>query len=1194
MLKRLLTLFFSAGLVFTFYGQQAEFPLLLKNETVHPATLEEKAPQAWAGHYYVLVQHPKLRIAANFYGFETFEYLPKRSAFARVPVSQFATAKSRLEAAGGRVITLHDRWKLGPRMYSQNYPEWAWLDGQKMKVWLRYWPQLSPAAVESHLAQAGESIIDRKPEAHLVALALDPERTAEIAALPYVYYVQAMEDPGEPENFHGRVNHRITPMHSTLKYDGSGVVIGHNDAGMLGNHMDYKGRLQQVGSSGSSSTHGDHTAGTIFGAGNINPYAKGMAPGSEMYYVQYPGNLNNADNIYTTQNARLTSNSFSNGCNAGYTNFTRQMDQDAFDNPKMLHVFSAGNNGNSDCGYGAGSGWGNVTGGHKIAKNVIATANLVRNDALAGSSSRGPASDGRIKPDISAVGTQVLSTVDDPQDNSYARFTGTSMACPGITGTLAVLMEAFKDHHNGQEANGTLLKGMLLNGAEDLGRPGPDFWYGYGRVNARRSYQMIAQSQYFSDSLSSASDSSQFTFNVPAGTARLKVMLIWADPAASTVASRALVNDLDLRLSGGSLNLKPWVLNPYPDADSLNDPATRSRDSLNNIEQVTLLNPTPGSYTASIEAFNLPQGPQDFYLVYYLEDENIHITYPQTGDGLGTGANQITWDSPASNGAETVEYSINDGNSWINVATNNSGYNTASWFLPNNPSDQVYVRVRSSNDTDMVGPLTVVQTPGNLRVLRACPDSVTLAWGDVTGASGYQVYRLGSKYMDSLTYVKNDTVTLAHNAGKKDWYAVAAVLNDTSVGYRSLAAKKEKGIMNCQVAQDLVIESVLSPGDGALPSCLVGSAVPITLRVRNVGMQPLTGFDLAYVKRNQAPVIESVSQTLAPGQSLDYTFQAGPTSLVLNFPYDFKFWVTSNTPDLNPYNDTVAVRSLVYSSTGSFVSVGDSTDFENFNTCPTTNDCGFTTCPLQDGWHNAANFSTDDIDFRVNTGSTPSTGTGPVVDHTTGTTVGHYLYTEASGGCDSSTAMLYTPCIDLSGTYRPAASIWYHMRSDQNVIGKLSVDIHDGERWHLNAVSPLIGNQGGSWQELVVPLDSFALDTIVIRYRGKTGSDYQSDIAIDDWSLVETSQSGLAEAARAALRIYPNPSTGRFTLQRGHALAGPVSLVLREASGKRLQRLQWNGNDGQYRLNLSHLPAGVYLLEARSQEKQFTYRLVLQ
>ncbi|MDA7837047.1 S8 family serine peptidase, partial [Salibacteraceae bacterium] len=67
------------------------------------------------------------------------------------------------------------------------------------------------------------------------------------------------------------------------------------------------------------------------------------------------------------------------------------------------------NSGTSNCGYGAGNVWGNITGGHKVGKNVIAVANLTSYDVVATSSSRGPAHDGRIKPDVSAKGwSQIL------------------------------------------------------------------------------------------------------------------------------------------------------------------------------------------------------------------------------------------------------------------------------------------------------------------------------------------------------------------------------------------------------------------------------------------------------------------------------------------------------------------------------------------------------------------------------------------------------------------------------------------------------------------------------------------------------------------------------------------------------------------------------------------------------------------
>ena len=68
-----------------------------------------------------------------------------------------------------------------------------------------------------------------------------------------------------------------------------------------------------------------------------------------------------------------------------------------------------------------------------MGKNVIAVGNVNDDDIIRNSSSRGPATDGRIKPDICAKGTSVYSTIDE---NDYSYKTGTSMACPGIAGSL--------------------------------------------------------------------------------------------------------------------------------------------------------------------------------------------------------------------------------------------------------------------------------------------------------------------------------------------------------------------------------------------------------------------------------------------------------------------------------------------------------------------------------------------------------------------------------------------------------------------------------------------------------------------------------------------------------------------------------------------------------------------------------------
>ena len=136
--------------------------------------------------------------------------------------------------------------------------------------------------------------------------------------------------------------------------------------------VNYKGRIDQSNCGGCSTslsdTHGDHVAGTIMGSGNLDPIAAGMANAAYLYV--YSSSNNNYSNafpaLYVNDNVMITSKSYSNGCNAGYTSLSNELDIQINNLPSLVHVFSAGNSGSSDCSYGAGSGWGNVTGGKNM------------------------------------------------------------------------------------------------------------------------------------------------------------------------------------------------------------------------------------------------------------------------------------------------------------------------------------------------------------------------------------------------------------------------------------------------------------------------------------------------------------------------------------------------------------------------------------------------------------------------------------------------------------------------------------------------------------------------------------------------------------------------------------------------------------------------------------------------------------
>lgn len=1181
------------------FGQSPESlkSILFLNETIGATAEDDGRILEYNNYRYVVVQHPNLKIQSDFYGFETLDYIPHNAAFSRISKSKFANAKAKIEAAGGRVFNLKDAWRLSKPLFTANYNEWAWApDETNLVLWVQYYQGLSHFEVMQDLMARGITIQQDVAADRRFEIIFHPDHMDQLLALSYVQYIEECFAPGLPENYTSGTNYRTNFLQQAafnggLNYDGNGIMVAHNDVGLISSHIDFKGRFTNVNTTFRNSDHGFHTGGTIFGAGNRDPRGLGVASGADLHYNHYPRSLNGSDNLYTSINARLTSNSFSNGCNTGYSTWSQQLDKDAYDTPKLLHVFSAGNDGDTDCGYGAGRNWGNITGGHKQAKNVITVGAVNLTDGLASFSSRGPATDGRIKPDVVGVGVSVYSTTDYNGPNSYDSKSGTSMSCPGVTGAIAVLMQAYKELNNGAEAPGVLLKGVLMNTSEDLGNPGPDFKFGYGRINARQAYQVLENNGFQSDSLSTG-DSAVFTFTVPTNTAQARFMLIWADRQASPAAARDLVNDLDIEVNFSGSNYQPWVLNPSSNGASLNSNAVRARDSLNNIEQVTIDSPSSGTATITVRGQNVPTGgDQSFYVIAFYESKDLTITYPVQGQGVEAATSSIIrFDSPYDTNY-TVEYSYGGTNWNLIRSTFNTSDRQLSWSAPDTVASNLYLRVYSVQDTATVGPLSLAPTVPEIRFLASCPDSVKLDWDNIPGASGYVVYRLGAKYMDSIAYVDSSEARIAHFPFDDDWYAVAAVINQTGVGFRSLAFQKRSGIFSCVKPIDLKLDAVLAPGNAEIPSCIISaqSAKP-KLLIRNVGTSAFSNFDVKFEATGSGNTIsETVNRTLNPGDTLIYTFQNNSVTLQRNNINRYTFWIESN--DQNRYNDSliIAVQEVDNSS---LETVPYLQDFENFSNCTTGPDCEMGACTLIEGWYNYQNQLTDFIDFRTHNGFTNNAGTGPSFDATTGTSQGKYIYLDASGDCDSAEAMVLSPCIDLSNTTQPHATVYYHMLGGE--MGRLAVDVYDGNRWYLNQAPVVSGNQGNGWKPLSIDLSAFVGKTINVRYRAKTGDGNRSDLGLDDFSVIDSSAIGIPEIDWAnGLHLYPNPNKGRFTLSSDLPLDENTEIEISDLSGALIWQGLFKANaDESMIIDFGEQANGVYILTISNEGYRSAIRMI--
>ncbi|MCF8296459.1 MAG: T9SS type A sorting domain-containing protein [Saprospiraceae bacterium] len=141
--------------------------------------------------------------------------------------------------------------------------------------------------------------------------------------------------------------------------------------------------------------------------------------------------------------------------------------------------------------------------------------------------------------------------------------------------------------------------------------------------------------------------------------------------------------------------------------------------------------------------------------------------------------------------------------------------------------------------------------------------------------------------------------------------------------------------------------------------------------------------------------------------------------------------------------------------------------------------------------------------WQVHSAATATSNTGPLVDHTTYSQLGKYVYTDAVNGNTANIAYFYSPCIDLDSLINPGLTFWYHMYGSG--IGSLNVDIYNGSSW-INNVYSLSGQQQSSisanWLQASMYLSSFT-GTIKLRFRAVRGINQYGDIALDDIKIGE-------------------------------------------------------------------------------------------
>ena len=151
------------------------------------------------------------------------------------------------------------------------------------------------------------------------------------------------------------------------------------------------------------------------------------------------------------------------------------------------------------------------------------------------------------------------------------------------------------------------LKGLACHTADDAGNVGPDPVWGWGLLNAKKAVETLNTNGLTSwVSEENLSQGGTFSMNVNSlGSMPLMASITWTDvpgtPNNGTLAAndptRALVNDLDIRITRNTTTYFPWEL----DATDPAGPALRASDNnVDNVEQVKIDTPTAGQYTITV------------------------------------------------------------------------------------------------------------------------------------------------------------------------------------------------------------------------------------------------------------------------------------------------------------------------------------------------------------------------------------------------------------------------------------------------------------------------------------------------------------------------------------------------------------------------------------------------------------------
>ncbi|MBK0402115.1 S8 family serine peptidase [Adhaeribacter sp. BT258] len=1210
-LKLFLALFFP-GLLFA--QPNPDYTMLLNaGKFIPQENIQTLKPDAevfrhstFNGKSYVVVQFKTLpdqqqKVQLTAAGITLLDYLPNLAYTASLPQhfnpAQFKNLNVR------SVFRLSAAQKTVPAVLKNNLPVHAIKQPGYADLSVITFEKLSTVTLQKEFSKLQITVLEEMPMFRTFTLRVPQKNLQKLLNLPFVQWAEPIDAPNKIENLLGRTLHRVNVLNDGIRnLKGDSIKIGIWDGGEVSPHVDFSptaSRLVMM-ETNQPESHSTHVAGTIGGRGIINPKARGMAPNAKLYSYNFNGNIQSEMfAAIPAQNLNISSHSYGStqtcgvtGAGVAYSTTSRSTDVNLNTFPWHLHVHSAGNSQSACSG-----GWSTITGSGKTAKNNILVANITTTETINNSSSYGPVHDGRVKPEISAFGTNVLSTYTPL--NTYGTITGTSMSTPGVSGSVALLVERYKQLNSNALPISSLIKAVVCNTAQDLGNPGPDYKFGFGRINALAAVKALEQNRYAVNIVATGA-TNDISITVPSGTVKLKVMLTWNDPAGAANASTALVNNLDLKVINGPTTTLPWILDKLSPTSN----ATRALDNISNIEQVTLDNPTAGTYTLRVNGTAVPTGPnQQYSLTWEIIQPNIEVIFPNGGESLSPGAQEtITWNNAGVTGNQTIQYSINNGATWTTISAAVSATATRySWTIPAGLNTATaLIKISSGTLTDQSDvTFKILGTPASLSANPGlCAGSLNFSWPAVTNATHYDLLKLDAATGTWVNLAANVTGTSYAASGLTPgaslWFTLVAKNNLTgSQSERTLAITR-----SISSGGSLSLGAISGPTSLCQGSQNIPYTVPTTTGITTYTWSVPTGI------------------TIVSGQ--------GTNNIVVNYP------ATSVSGNIAVYGTSgpcqTTIRNLAVSA-GALappISTGDRMVCD-FNPTPVLTATASVPAGYSVVWYNAPTGGT-----VVNDPSLNSPGT-----------VTYYAATySSSGNCESPTrtpvTLTINPvppatinatqtaiCNDGEATLTASAGNSYYWSTGETTQaikvkqpGDYSVNItqatgcvstsapvtitpmpnpevrltaapykqlYPGLTTTLSATTQAAGTLSYTWKKNGMVLTGKTAATLPVSV-DELG-EYEVAIATSEGCTGTSNKLAISDSATSNVFIYPNPNKGRFQV-RFHNQTGTghvYSLAVYDAKGSVVLNQEFTTKEAYDKtgFNLSQYGPGIYWLQLR-------------